>query len=278
LERFVPSVELKAANRSKSERTTVMDKKTKIICVIIALAVVIIAASTGFHLMAPQPEFKPLSCSLSVNPTNHTVVQGGNTTISVEIFYLEGKPKPITLSAKGGPNGTNYEFSNQTGTPTATQPFSSYLTISVAASTASGSYSIDVSSNDSAQTCQAAFNLTVLYAEVQVTGTITIVSQINLSGTILDIIPTDILFESKTTGQTYQAKAHRFTDTSIAPGKTGNYFIQLPNQQSYHVKFYCFSFPHYIPVPHVATEGTENGYFTVDCGAGINSLAANFAG
>jgi hypothetical protein len=254
-------------------------KSTKIIIAIsVTIVVLVIAATVGEFYQNPQSVPKPFALSLSTHPNNGTIMQTQNLTITVDVTYLEGTPEPVTLSASGGPNGTIYQFSNQTGTPTTTKPFSSNLTVFVPASAASGSYFIDVSSNASAQTCRATFNLIVVAAEIQVSGTVTIIAQVTINGVTIDVIPTDILFESNTTGQTYQVKVHRFTDTSLAPGKTGNYSISLPNQQSYHVEFYCFSYPHFVPVFRVATSGIENGYFTVNSSAGTKSIVANFIG
>jgi hypothetical protein len=253
-------------------------KKTKIIFAATVIVVFIAVAISGFYHINPQSTSKPFAFSLSMYPNNGTFMQAQNLTIRVDAPYLKGTPEPVTLSANGGPNGTIYKFSSQTGTPNATQPFSSNLTIFAPALATSGFYLIDISSNSSAQTCHATFNLTVLNAEIQVSGTVTIISQVTINGVTIDVIPTDILFESNTTGQTYQAKINRFTDTNVAPGKTGNYSISLPNQQNYRVAFYCFSYPHFIPVFRVATSSIENWYFTVDCGVDIDSLVANFTG
>jgi hypothetical protein len=253
-------------------------KKTKIFFVAAVIVVFIAVAITGFCLTNPQSASKPFAFSLSMYPKNGTIMQGQNLTIRVDVAYLKGTPEPVTLSANGGSNGTICQFSSQTGTPNVTQPFSSNLTVFARASVASGFYFIDVSSNASAQTCRATFNLTVLDAEVQVSGNVTILSQVTINGVTIDVIPTDMLFKSTTTGQSYQAKIHRFTDSNIAPGKTGNYSISLPNQQRYRVEFYCFSYPHFVPVFRVATGITENGYFTVNSSAGTKSIVANFLG
>jgi hypothetical protein len=253
-------------------------KKTKIFFAAAVIVVFIAVATTDFFLVTPPLVSKPFAFSLSTYPNNATIMQSQNLTIRVEVTYLKGMPEPVTLSASGGPNGTIYQFSSQTGTPNATQPFNSNLTIFTPASADHGFYSIDISSNSSTQTRHATFNLTVLDAEIQVSGTVTIISQITINGVTIDVIPTDILFESNTTGQAYQAKITRFTDTNLAPGKTGNYSIALPNQQNYRVGFYCFSYPHFVPVFRVATSSIENMYFTVDCDASTDSIIANFTG
>ena len=139
------------------------------------------------------------------------------------------------------------------------------MTIHIPQSASSGVYLIDLASNVSTQTSHVPFNLTVLNAEIQVFGNVTIDSKVYLEGVTLDVIPTHIVFKSNTTGETYQAKVHRFTDTDVAPGRTGNYSIMLPNQQNYHVEFLCFTFDHFIPVARVASN-VDRGHYTVSCG------------
>jgi hypothetical protein len=254
-------------------------KRTKIFtAAVVTVLVLSIVVAVEQLPRGDQSVPKPFVHALRIYPNNGTAMQAQNLTIKVEAVFLEGQPEPVTLSASGGPNGAIYQFINQTGTPTKTQPFTSDLTISLPSSIVSGSYLIDVTSNASTQIVHTPFNLTVLKAETQVSGTVTINSKVTLSGATLDVIPTDILFKSNTTGETYQVKVHRFTDTTLAPGKTGNYSIMLPNQQSYHVEFYCLSFPHYIPVLRIATGGIENGYFTVSCRPDVDSIGANFTG
>ena len=242
--------------------------------IVVFIAVVI----PGFYLINSQSASKPFTFSLSMYPNNGTIMQAQNLIIRVDVAYLKGNPEPVTLSASGGPNGTIYQFSSQTGNPNSTQPFSSNLTIFAPASEASGSYFIDVSSNASVQTCHATFNLIVVAAEIQVSGKVTIISEVTFNQVTIDVIPTDILFESNTTGQTCRVKVYRFKDTSLAPGRAGNYSISLPNQQSCRVGFYCFSYPHFVPVFRIATSGIENVYFTASCDAGIDSLVADFTG
>lgn len=256
-----------------------MSNRTKIIIAITATILVLaIGVAVGELYNDNSSVPKPFAFNLSTKQNNGTVMQAQNLTITIDAAYIEGQPEPITLSANGGPNGTLYQFSNQTGTLTKTQPFTCNLTIFVPPSANSGSYLIDVTSNASTPTSHALFNLTVLNAQIQVYGNVTIASKVTISGVTIDVIPTDILFTSNTTGETYQAKVHRFTDTPLAPGRTGNYSILLPNQQSYHVEFYCFSYPHYVPVLRTPISAGENGHFTVSSGAGLNSTVANFTG
>ncbi len=253
-------------------------KQAKIIFTVSIMVVLAVAAVIIGLYCDNQSVPKPFAFILSTYPNNGTVMQAQNLTIQIDATYLGGQPEPIMLSTKGGPNGTIFQFSDQTGIPTEPQPFTSNLTVSVPASAVSGVYLISVTSNASTQTINAPFNLTVLNAEIQVFGNVTMDSKVYLSGVTLDVIPTDILFTSRITGEVYQAKVHRFTDTVLAPGKTGNYSIMLPNQQSYNVDFYCLSYPHYIPVARAAIYANENGSFIVSAGIGVTSTEANFTG
>ena len=256
-----------------------MSKRTKtIIAVSVIVVMLAVTVAVGVLYQDTQSVPKPFGFSLSTYPNNGTIMSAQNLTITVDVAYLEGRAEPVTLSASGGPNGTIYQFSNQTGTPNATHPFSSNLTVLVPSTVATGSYAIEVLANSSTQVHRTAFNLTVVSAEIKVSGDVTINTKITVNGETLDVIPTDIIFTSTNTGERYEAKIHRYTDTTAAPGKTGNYSITLPNLQSYRVDFYCFSYPQYIPVPEKAKSGIENGVFTVNCGAGVTSMSANFTG
>ncbi len=246
---------------------------TAILAVVLATAALVTVLYRD-NLFAP----KPFAFILSTYPNNGTVMQAQNLTISIETAFIDGKPEPVTLSANGGPNGTIYQFSNQTATPDKSQPFSSFLTIIVSSSAISETYPIIISGTTGSWTYQSIFNLTILNSQIQVTGTVT-GTFVDIAGRPSeDIYPTDIAFKSTSTNQTYITKVHLVLDTDGKPTKTGNYSIMLPNQQNYRVDCYFFSYPHFIPVPRTAIAGAQNGYFTVSCGEGVNSTVANFTG
>ena len=255
-----------------------VSEKNRTFAAAILVVVVVAVTATGCYLLALQSASEPLSFSLAVTPDECAVVQGGNATIAVDVTYIEGNPEPVTLSACGCPNGTRYQFSDQTGTPNATQPFRSNLTISVPYYVESDVYLIQISSNTGNITRQATCNLTVVNSEIVVSGTVT-GTNLTLAGyPSEDICPISINFKSNSTGQNYEVTVCRTTDTPQKPGKVGNYTITLPNMQSYKVSCYFFSFPHWVPVPRSATGDVKDGYFTVSCGAGVSSLSANFIG
>lgn len=221
---------------------------------------------------------KPFAFNLSTNPNNGTVLQAQNLTLNISATYFEGKPETVTLSASGGPNGTLYQFSNQTGTPINKLPFSNFLTVTVPNSSASEIYPITISATTGNFTCQNTFNLTIINSQIQVTGIVT-GTHVDIAGRPSeDIYPTDIEFKSTSTNQTYSAKVHLPLDAKGMPMKTGNYSIILPNQQTYRVWCYFFSYPHFIPVPRVGLNEAGDGYLTVSCGVGVNSTVANFTG
>jgi len=254
-------------------------KKNKLIfAAVTAVVLIVVVSAVAFHVITLQSESKPFSFSLSVIPDNGTIVQGSNTTISVEATYLSRNSVPITFSGDGSPNGTTYEFTNQTGIISKSQSFRSNLTISTPASADSNVYAVKILASAANSTgIQAAFNLTIVNSYIQVYGTLTGTNLTFPGYSDEDIIPVDIYFNNTTTGQGCSVHVNRYTDTEEYPGKIANYTVSLPNLQTYKVSAYFFSFPHYIPVPRPMVQGgTQDGYFTLDCGVGVDSVEANF--
>ena len=257
-------------------------KKVKILIAAAAIIMVFaILSMVVFYATAPEQEqiAKAFSFSLIATPDNGTVIQGGNTTLTVEATYHSGNATPITFSACGGPNGTSYYFTDQIGKVTNIHPFRSNLTISTPADANSDRYIITISASAANSSgAQTLFNLAVLNSEITVSGTIT-GTAVSLAGyPDEDIFPTDISFTSNTTGESYKVPVKRYGDTEQYPGKVGNFTITLPNLQSYKVQGYFFSLPHGIPVPRVGQGDTEKGYFTLNCSVGVKSVEANFWG
>ncbi|MCW4001007.1 MAG: hypothetical protein NWE93_12280 [Candidatus Bathyarchaeota archaeon] len=253
-------------------------KRAKLTLTVILFLFAFAVAALWVFYQVPKSAPDAHRFNLKVYPSNATIMQAQNTTIKVDVTYLDGTSEPVTLQASGGPNGTLYLFSSQTGTPNATEPFSSNLTILLPAYAASDAYAINVSAASGSKTVQATFTLNVVSSQIQVSGTVS-GTPIALAGYAKeDIIPTEIVFENTQTNQTYHSKVQRATDTPQRPGTVGNYTISLPNQQSYRVTIYYFSFPHFIPVARTAYVGDQRGHFAVDCGAGIEAVVADFKG
>lgn len=253
-------------------------KQAKLTLTVFLFLFAVAVAALGVFFQAPQSEPDALRFNLKVYPSNASIMQAQNITIKLEVTCLDGASEPVTLQANGGPNGTLYLFSRQTGTPNATEPFSSNLTILLPASAASDAYAINVSAASGSKTVQDTFTLNVVSSQIQVSGTVS-GTPISLAGYASeDIIPTEIVFENTQTNQTYHSKIHRAADTPQRPGTVGNYTISVPNQQSYRVTIYYFSFPHFIPVARTAYVSDQRGHFIVDCEAGIDAIVADFKG
>ena len=147
---------------------------SKRVSILIAVLVMVVLLSTAIAVIGlysgntavPNPVTKPFAFNLNTNPNNGTVLQAQNLTIQVDTTYLEGQPEPITLQASGGPNGTLYQFSNQTGTPNHRQQFSSLLTIVTPDTATSETYIITISATTNNTKNQALFNLTIINSQI----------------------------------------------------------------------------------------------------------------
>jgi hypothetical protein len=250
-----------------------------IAAVIVVFVLVLAVTELYFASTQPKPAVNPFRFCLTANPTSATIIQGGNTTLTLEATYQSGDAESITFSALGGPNGTQYLFSSQNGTVTNNHPFKSNLTISVPATADSEVYAIQISAAPQKSAGnQASFNLSVVNSQITVSGTITGTSLAIAGYSSEDIFPTNIAFTSITTGESYEVHVKRYGDTEQYPGKVGNYTITLPNLQSYKVQGYFFSLPHYIPVLRVAQGDAQKGVFMLNCIVGVSSAEANFWG
>jgi hypothetical protein len=217
--------------------------------------------------------------SFAASKNNATIVQGANITLSLEAAYVSGNAEPIVFSARGGPYGTSYYFTNQNGIVTNSHTLKTNLTISTPTNASSDVYQITISASASNSSgAKANFNLTVVNSQITVFGT--------LRGTTLalagysseEIYPTNISFTRNTTGESYELHIKRYGDTELAPGKIGNFTIILPNLDTYKVEGYFFSLPHYIPILRACQGDTQKGYFTLNCTVGVTSVKANFWG
>jgi hypothetical protein len=237
-------------------------KKTKIIFAAAVAFIVIVAAATSFYLTL-QSVSEPFSFSLSVSQDNGAVVQGGNTTITVETAYLNGTSHPIMLSASGGPNGTTFTFTPQTVEPPKTKaPSSSNLTVNVPTGSVTGTYKLNITAATADGTSNSTtYTLIVLDTnEVYVTGTVT-------ANRWTGVYPTKIEFLNANTGEFY------WTPLNITAGsQTGNYSLIVPNHQCYQIICWC----NFTRASGHSARGFEPMWFTVDCPAGMPTLTKDF--
>lgn len=78
--------------------------------------------------------------SLSLNPSNDSVVQGDSISTIATATLISGTSQPVSLSCSGLPSGTSCSFNPSSLYP----PNSSTLTISASTSTPAGAYSITI--------------------------------------------------------------------------------------------------------------------------------------
>ena len=221
-------------------------KKKEIIGNAIAVISILIAASfaglyfsenSSYHLSpgssANLPNLNPVDYNLDVYPVNGTVCQGNSVTIGVNVTFIQGSVQNVNLTATG-PEGVTFNFSNQTGTPSSTNIFTSNLTINVPDWMPTGVYSINVTSSVlNGEIHTYTYSLVVLNSEVQVSGTVVETSNSESWPMQLEFTNGD---------STYVAYVHLSTTTPYKyPVQQGTYSIFLPNHQNYTVICKCQS-------------------------------------
>ncbi len=104
----------------------------------------------------------PFNFSMSLSPSNGSVVQSENTSTTATATLISGASKPVSFSCSGLPSGASCSFKPSSLYPTN----SSTLIISASASTPTGTYSITVSGAGGSITRNATYNLTVIPVSV----------------------------------------------------------------------------------------------------------------
>ena len=98
----------------------------------------------------------PFNFSLA-NSMSLSATQGSSATNTITASLVSGSPQPVSFSASGLPSGASASFSQKTCSPTC----SSLLTITTAASTPPGSYTITVTGTGGEVTKPTTVSLTV---------------------------------------------------------------------------------------------------------------------
>jgi hypothetical protein len=191
----------------------------------------------------------PLDFQMSISSSSGTVLQGESQSISVYVTYVSGKYDNVALSGNVGSSGIQCSFDPATSTP----DFTSKLTMSVPSSTPTEVYSIVVTAQSSNVTRTAAYTMSVLSAQVVVTGKVTTVG--------LGTHPTQIQFVDSQTGVTYTGSM----------SEDGAYYITLQNQHSYNVVCYWSGL--------LGISGTfEGGSLYVNAPVGYTTMSKDFSG
>jgi hypothetical protein len=247
---------------------------------VVTLVLIAALASTLYFTRKPSSPNSILpdqfDYTLGIYPTNGTILHGCPTSTNVNITTVQGLSEAVTLTASGGPNGTVCDFTNQTGTPASNGVFTSNLTISTPSSTPEGTYVVNVTSTAAnGKNYTASYALTVLNAEIQVSGSVT-------ANQYSDMYPTEIKFIDTATNQAYSTYVLTTHGSKSTDGlvQTGTYSISLPNQHRYQVICSWAEFAFVAPPEsgNSSAQGTFDGQsLTVDCGVGVNSITANYA-
>lgn len=193
-------------------------KSKRKIGIAIGLTIVLILALTASVYLIED-------FSISISSPSGTVVQGDTIQTSVFIKHLGGINASIALGGDAGSSGIQCSFEPTTRSP----DFTSTLTMSVPKSTPSKNYSVIVTATAGVATHIATYTISVLNADVNVSGTIT---------TDAWVKPTIIQFIEQQTGLTYNGSI--FTSDSIVAGTKWNtsYYVTLQNQHTYNVTCY----------------------------------------
>ena len=165
----------------------------------------------------PTPTPIPFDFHVELVQTSGSVLQGNSIQVGVTLTYLQGTPEKVTLVASGGPDGATYSFSPN---PIPVNVFTSTLTINVPTSVPTNPYSVTVTStSDNGKSYSTSYTLSVLSANIQVSGTVTT--------TGVGTSPSQIQFIDQQTGLTY-------TDSMSG----SSYTITLQNEHTYDVVCY----------------------------------------
>jgi len=140
------------------------------------------------------------------------VIQGNNLQAKVYVASI-GKAENITLTSNSSSSGINCIFEPSTGESN----FTSILAVNVPDSTPTGNYSIIITAFGTGQEQKASFVVSVLSANVTVSGSIIVYH--------LWIPPTEVQFINTETQVVYKA-----------PINNNSYCISLPVNQTYGIE------------------------------------------
>ena len=215
------------------------------------IIVLILAVATTVYLMGGGSigiTLTPIDFSMSISDSSGTVIQGNRIQTSVSIKYLAGSKVNVALIGDAGSSGIHCNLDPITKIP----DFTSTLTMDVPDSTPTNTYSVIVTATGGGTTHSVSYTVSVLSANVYVSGTVTT--------TGFGTHPTQIQFVDQQTGITY---------TGSMSGNS--YSITLKNQHTYNVVCYWGGF--------LGSSGTfSGGSLYVNAGVGSTSMSKDFSG
>jgi hypothetical protein len=197
-----------------SNNVKIAQKSTKHRSVLIAsiiIVVLLVASLTVFYYQSTSNQL-PTKLSLNISLNQSSVIQGNNLQAKVYVASI-GKAENITLTSNSSSSGINSIFEPSTGESN----FTSKLTVNVPDSTPTGNYSITITAFGNGQEQKASFAVSVLSANVTVSGSIIVYH--------LWIPPTEVQFINTETHVVYKA-----------PINNNSYCISLPVNQTYGIE------------------------------------------
>jgi uncharacterized repeat protein (TIGR01451 family) len=121
-----------------NENGTPRDKKLRYFGLIIAIVAIVVTIILAiWQYSPPPPDF-----SISINPMQGAVHQGGVITTAVTIKCVHGYEEPVSLSATGQPSGVVLAFVPQSGE--AKPSYTSHVTINVNSNVLVGDHKITI--------------------------------------------------------------------------------------------------------------------------------------
>ena len=236
--------------------------KRKNIIIASIVIVVLVVSSIATLIIFYQPSKAKhkstlLNLSISANQTN--VLQGNSLQAKVNVTSI-GNPENVILGGDVGSSDINCTFEPSMGTSN----FTSALTMNVPNSTPTGNYTLILTALGDGEMANASYVISVLSANVTVSGTVTIsapgissLSQIQFTDT-----------------QTDSTLAYSFPSSfpPVATNDFGTYSVTLQNEHTYNITLVYFW-----GLMSVGKYTADDGNFTVFAPAGSTSISQDFS-
>ncbi len=238
-------------------------KQRNILVASIIIVVIVVSSITALIVFYQPSTTKHTSTSLILNVSlNQTkVIQGSSLGAEINVTSI-GKPENVTLGSDAGSSGIVCSFEPAMGTSN----FTSLITVNVPDSTPTRNYSVTVSASGDGEVKNASYVISVLSANVTVSGTANI-STVTYGSPIIERIQfTDTKTNSITTAASPYGPTYKIV----------NYSVTLKNEHSYKVTISYLSNPLSLPMSDVLgfPEETINaGTLTVNAPEGNTSMS-----
>lgn len=213
--------------------------------------------TTPYSNPTTVPTTIPTDFTMSFDPESGTLelMQGSSRQILISLNDLYSEEVKPTFSANTGSSGIQCVFSSASW-------FQEWLTINVPTSTPTGNYEITVTATNGQTSHHASYHISVLSAQVQVSGTV----HFNPSGQANgEITPSSIQFTQLVINSTGTTTGLIYAGTITGNSVSGySYSITVPNGEWYMAEILdssgtrCFGGQFNIGVPAGSTSITKN--------------------